>query len=346
MCSRAHHYCIFRTDRIGDVVLTLPMAAAIKRAQPDATVSVLAQSYTAPLVRLSPHVDRVIEIDGRDVSCRKHNAFVDVLREAHIDTALFAYPRPGLAIAAWRAGIPARIGSAYRGYSLFFNRRVREHRKDAVRHERDYNLSLLQLAGIKAGEPSLPLLVIPELLRRKGSAILQREGIDPSRRFLVFHPGSGGSAKNWSADQFGALAARLAGELPGCAIVVTGSASEQALMHRVAAAVPGHAVAMRDTVTLPELAAVLSLADLCVANSTGPLHVAAAVGTPVIGLYPFERVCNPVRWGPLGPDAIALTPEPAQECADCARRSCERHDRMIRIEVETVFAAVLHTLAN
>lgn len=346
MCSRAQHYCIFRSDRIGDVVLTLPMAAAIKQAQPGATVSVLAQAYTAPLVRLSPHVDRVLEIEGRDVSGPQRSACTDMLREAHIDTALFAYPRPGLAIAAWRAGIPARIGTAYRAYSVLFNRRLREHRKDAVRHERDYNLSLLALAGFPEGDPSFPMLAIPESLRLGSRAILEREGLDPSRRFIVLHPGSGGSAKDWSPDQFGALAARLAGEMPDCAILITGSATEQALMRRVAEVVPGRAVAMRGAVTLPELAAVLSLADLCVANSTGPLHIAAAVGTPVIGLYPFERVCNPVRWGPLGPGAVVLTPDPVQECADCARLSCERHDRMDRLGVETVFAVALEKLVT
>jgi ADP-heptose:LPS heptosyltransferase len=271
---------------------------------------------------------------------------VDLLREARIDTALFAYPRPGLAFAAWRAGIPVRIGTAYRAYSPLFNRRGREHRKDATRHERDYNLSLLDLAGISTAEAPLPVLEISEALRLQGCAVLQREGIDPSRRFIVLHPGSGGSAKDWSPEQFGALAAGLATEAPECSILITGSASERTIMNRVAAAVPDRVVVLQEAVSLPELASILSLAELCLANSTGPLHIAAAVGTAVVGLYPFERVCNPLRWGPLGAEAVALTPEPALGCASCARRSCERHDRMERLGVDTVLSVALQKLAT
>ncbi|MBL0177378.1 MAG: glycosyltransferase family 9 protein [Ignavibacteria bacterium] len=322
------------------------MAEAVKRAMPDARVTFVAQEYTAGLVRLSPFVDDVIEIAGRDIGWRETDAFSRGLRGRGMTAALFAYPRPALAFAAWRARIPLRTGTAYRVYSPFFNRKVREHRKEATRHERDYNLSLLSAIGIPVEPRPLPVLRITDALRGRADEALQRAGVESGRRFIVLHPGSGGSARDWDAQHFSELAGRLARGIPDTAVLVTGSESERGLTERVASTMPGTILQLRESLSLPELAALLSQAALCIANSTGPLHIAAAVQVPVLGLYPFERVCHPVRWGPLGPGAQALTPEAVAGCEACARRTCPEHDTMDRITVDRVYAAATLALSR
>ena len=337
------HYCIFRTDRIGDLVLTLPMAEAIRRHDPSARITFCVQEYTAGLAALCPHIDDLLRVGDRDLP-RHAEDFAAALRALRIDTAVFAYPRPRLAMAARRADIPVRVGTAYRWYAALFSHRVREHRKHATLHERDYNLNLLRALSISVPEGLRPALSIPDELRRRAEAVLGGAGIDPSARYVVVHPGSGGSAKDWPAASFARLGRELTRRAPELQLLITGTEAERALVDEVRDGTETGARTLAETVPLEVLAAILSRAALCVANSTGPLHIAAATGTPALGLYPFETVCHPRRWGPLGERALALTPERDTTCAACAAGSCARHDVMSRISVEQAADAALHLL--
>ena len=338
------HYGIFRTDRIGDLILTLPMAEAIRQHDADARITFVVQEYTRSLAALCPSVDEVLTIPSRDLE-GGIVAFSRVLKEKRIDAAFFAFPRPRLALAARLAGIPLRAGIAYRWYSFLFTHRRKEHRNPSVFHERDYNLRLLETAGLPVRSNALPRLQIDASLRAEGRAILDESTLDAARPFVVLHPGSGGSARDWAPDRFAALAARL-GEESGLQTLVTGSASETPLVKAVQENGGEHAHSLAAPVSLRQLAAVLAEARLCVANSTGPLHLAAAVNTPVLGLYPFQRVLHPRRWGPLGNDVRVLTPPPDEQCRDCAEERCPRHDDMSRIGVDAVYEAATALLGS
>src|SRR3972149_8448393 len=133
-------FLIVRTDRIGDVILTLPMARALKLRRPDAHVAVLIRSYTAELARADRNVDEIIALDGGRPSW---TGTIARLREAQFDVVFHTHPMARLAFIALLAGIPVRVGTGFRWYSFLFNRRVYEHRKDAARHELEYNLNLL-----------------------------------------------------------------------------------------------------------------------------------------------------------------------------------------------------------
>ena len=131
----------------------------------------------------------------------------------------------------------------------------------------------------------------------------------------------------------------------GMNILITGTAQEKNTTQSIATAIGNRAHRIERDVSLQELATILSEACLCVANSTGPLHIAAAVGTPVVGLYPFQKVMNPRRWGPMGTQCAVFTPDSQPGCPDCETESCARHDVMERIIVETVFEKVRSLLA-
>jgi ADP-heptose:LPS heptosyltransferase len=326
------HYCIFRTDRIGDLILTLPMAEALRQHDSDARVTFVVQEYTRSLAGLSPFVDDILSIPARDIE-RGINDFASILRAKRFDAAFFAYPRPGIAIAARRAGIPIRVGIAYRWYSMLFTHRRKEHRNPSLLHERDYNLRLLESAGISSPADLRPRLEIPEALRTTAGELLTAAGLAPDRPFVVLHPGSGGSARDWPVERFAALARGLHEADDDLHILVTGTPTEAALVRDVVTHGGAKVSALPAPVELSQLAAVMAEARLCVANSTGPLHLAAAVDTPVLGLYPFERVCHPRRWGPLGRRGIVLTPQQDPHCGDCASGACALHDDMTRISV-------------
>ncbi len=341
--SPPRHFCIFRTDGIGDALLTLPVAQTLRREAPGARVAMCVRDPLAELIALSPAVDEVIPVRERDV--RSSSRFAEILRARNFDAAIFAFPRPGLVRAARRAGIPVRIGTANRYYSLLLTHRHPEHRREARFHEAEYNLHLLDPLGIPWSAEERPLLRIPDSLRQDARALAEAILPAGSREFLILHPGSAGSAKDWSPASFGLLAARLRDFRPDIRFVVTGTASEKALTGAVADAAPGIVPLPRE-LTLAELAGFISIARCIVANSTGPLHIGAAVGTPVVGLYPNKRVCNPRRWGPLAPAALVLRPPPEKGCKRCENEDCETHDRMERITVDAVFDAVRRQISG
>lgn len=338
------HYCIFRTDRVGDVLLTLPMAEAIKRHDPASRVTFCVRSYVADLVRLSPWIDDLIEVGESDSTFAKD--FSPVLRDASIDVALFAYPRPRLAFAAWRAWIPIRIGTANRWYSLFFNRRNREHRSRAEYHESTYNLHLLDLLHIPYDVIVYPRIEIPDQLDQEAIAMLEEIGLHEHSKFIVIHPGSGGSAKDWSADRFGSLGQKIADAFSEISVLVTGTCREKHLIQTVKQRITKNVYSFERDLTLKQFTAIISRAQCVVANSTGPLHIGAAAGIPVVGLYPNKKVCNPKRWGPLSKKAVVFTPPKIEGCSACDRNECEGHDRMEKIFVEEVYDACLKLLSK
>ena len=237
-----------------------------------------------------------------------------------------------------------RIGTGYRYYSFLFNRRVYAHRKTAERHEVEYNLDLLAPLGC-AALPVKPLdvpLDIPRGVRERASMMLRDAGV--TGRFVVIHPGSGGSAREWPLEHFGLLARKFI-EVLNIGVVVTGTAGESARVEGVARASSGRAVNLAGRLSVKELAAVLQKASLLVANSTGPLHVGVAVGTPVVGLFPQIPVMGPRRWGPYTDNARVLVPAKPPDCDDCAGSAGIPCACMASITVETAFAAAAELLA-
>jgi ADP-heptose:LPS heptosyltransferase len=300
-------YCIFRSDAIGDLILTLPMAFAIKAHNPLAQVSYCVQEYTQDLAMLCPAIDDVLSIPSRDVQGNSRS-FSASLKERSFSTAIFAYPRPFLALAAKLALIPGRIGTAYRFYSFLFTHKQYEHRRGGSFHESEYNLHLLQSAGIPEYRHDGALLHITEFLSEEAALVLRSCGFGKSP-YIILHPGSGGSAKDWDVRSFAALGASLAESYPGHGILVTGTLKEADKIRAVVESSGPMARRLTEELPLNIFSAVIANAAVLVANSTGPLHIAAALGIPVVGLYPDDPALSPQRWGPLGNRNAILTPQ-------------------------------------
>jgi ADP-heptose:LPS heptosyltransferase len=164
---------------------------------------------------------------------------------------------------------------------------------------------------------------------------LAAAGILPGERIMVLHPGTGGSSFDWPAERLGALGARLAQE-PRTRIIVSGIGSERALCDAAMGAMDPEvrALSVCGELSLPEMIALLDRSTLLAANSTGVLHVAAALGTPVLGFYPLSASHSPARWGPYTKRAAVLTPPP------------EAPDAMELITVEEALAAARKLLSE
>jgi ADP-heptose:LPS heptosyltransferase len=323
---------VVRTDRIGDVILTLPTVEALKSNFPNARVTMLVSSYTSTLVE---------GIAGTLLYSRdgKPRPFFEMLREirnAHFDAVLIAFPRFRIALLLWLAGIPVRIGTGYRWYSFLFNKRIYEHRKTAEKHEAEYNLSLLKGLGHTVSSKPEAKICISQQEKKTASDVRQSLGISDTDRLVLLHPGSGSSARDWKPERFAQLAVELT--KLGYQVVITGGKTEEALVNHVAHEAENGVKPFISTLNLKEFAAFIQTAKLFVANSTGPLHIAAAVGTPVIGFYPPVRVMSPKRWGPLTDKKAIFIPDPVR-CPRCKGGKCQGNDCMDQISVHQVLEA-------
>ena len=303
---------VVRTDRIGDVLLTLPTIEALKLNFPNARIAMLLNSYTADLVE--GIADVLIYSNSRGIAPKPFFEMLAELRRARFDAVIVAFPRFRVALLLWLAGIPVRVGTGYRWYSFLFNKKIFEHRKIAEKHEAEYNLSLLKGVGCEVSSRPELKIVISEQERKKASDILQSMEVSGSDRVVLLHPGSGGSARDWRPDNFAILAAEL--KKLGFCVIISGGKTETHLVQSVMQKAGDGVKSFVSDLSLKEFAAFIQTAKLFVANSTGPLHIAAAVQTPVIGFYPPVPVISPKRWGPLTEKKIIFVPDPAQ-CSRC-----------------------------
>ena len=317
MLNDSRRIIISRTDRIGDVVLSLPTFASIKECFPDCELTALVRGYTSDVVSSFGAVDRVVTYDPEESII----ATVRKMKRLHADSILFLYPRFHVTLAAFLARIPLRVGTAYRWYSFLFNRKVREHRKDSIKSEAEYNLSLAEAIGCNAKVLDTNLRINEKGLDRVRE-FLTRNRID---RFVVVHPGSGGSAADWSSANFNSLCKRVSEELQ-MPVLVSGANHEKDLCAAVSDGVP-NCINTAGEFTLIEFIAFLSLASAFVSNSTGPIHLAAATGTPVVGIYPNNKPLTPVRWAPLADKRTILTPS-------------DGSDELSIVTIEEVFQAI------
>lgn len=336
--SKIDRILVIRTDRLGDVVLSTPVLTALRDAYPDSDISMMVTPYTRAIVEHHPALNAVI-IDDALGEHEGVSGFIKLVRDIHrkrFDAVLLLHPTARLAMACRLAGVPVRIGTGYRFYSFLFNRRVYEHRKEARRHESAYNLSLVQEL---TGQPAIadPEIRTTEEARKKIHSLLCEWGLSAGR-FIIIHPGSGGSARDWPVESYSELSTRLmASDYP---VVITGGKTEGSLVDRLVERMPQRPITIVGELTIEEMVALLELSALCITNSTGPLHMAAAVDSPTVALFCPITSCSPVRWGPYGQNHKVFQPD-VPACPRCIEEDCPYFDCMSRISVDAVHAAVL-----
>jgi lipopolysaccharide heptosyltransferase II len=324
---------IVRTDRIGDIILSLPLARIIKSKYPDCKITFLVRNYTAAIVLGHPYIDEVIilrEADGKIPI----NENVDLLKDKNYDTGIIVYPTFKTALIVYLSGIKTRIGSGYRWYSFLFNNKVFEHRKTAEKHELEYNIRLLKKLKIDEhplqGNVNFDLIVNSEALENVNRILLD-SWIGLDKQIIIVHPGSGGSAVDLPTEKMSELVQDLAA-IEDANIFVTGSETEFSLCESITLGTK--AINLAGKFDLLQLTALISLSHVFISNSTGPIHIAAALGIQVIGFYPKIRACSKERWGPYTTKKVVFSPE--INCSNCTWEQCEKLDCMNTIDINKV----------
>lgn len=311
------HIVICRTDNIGDVVLTLPVAGYLKQRFPSITIGFVCRAYAAPFVRLCGAIDYVVESEKLDNPAQQ-------LAQAGIDAILFSKPDKRLATAAKKARIPNRVGTSHRLFHwLYCNRLAHFSRVKSPLHEAQLNFELLRPLGIDF----IPELKdIPALYQLQAPPYTGRVRLAHDKFHLVIHPKSNGNGREWPIAHYTELA-RLLQSDGRIKLWITGSANEQQWLEHHGAALLQlpNVTSVCGQFTLDELAAFIHAADGLIASGTGPLHMAAALGKPTLGLFPPLRPIHPGRWAPLGAKAQVLCKEKAcAGCQDAAACACMR----------------------
>ena len=325
---------VARTDRLGDVVLSLPVFEFIKRARPDWQVHALVASGAMPLVENDPHVDAIWSSDGLP-----DDRLAAGLAAERFDAVLLLLYRRELAALMRRIGIRRRIGPLSKWSSwLLLNRGVWQGRSRVKLHEWEYNLRLAEkLIGRGTPYPE-PRIHLAEIQREIGREFRRQEAPDAGTVVFV-HPGSGGSALDWEPIRFAAVANALVAD-PGVRVFVTGSHQDRLLIDLVAPELLPEVTVIAERYQLREFLGVLTAGDLLIGPSTGPLHMAAALGSATVGLFPPVATMSSQRWGSRGSYSRSLEPDvscPARRY--CTEERCLLFNCMQGIYVSDVVAA-------
>jgi heptosyltransferase-1 len=311
MTSRAPRIAIIKLSSLGDVLHALPVARALRRALPGAHLTWVVEAREYAILRDHPDLDAVVPVDTRlwrrlvwrPSGAREVLSKVGRLRErirrASFDVAidLQGLLKSGLLTAY--TGAPVRIGFSAgrcreRWNALFTNRHVTPPL--SARHVVEQYLALLAPLGIDPGPVEFHVPV-PAAAERRMEELLVKEGVKPGDRLVAINPGAGRADKRWPVARFSALAERLASEA-GARLLLLWGPDEAFMARDIALALPGHSALLAPPTDLGELTALLKRCRLMIANDTGPLHLAAALGTPALGLF---GPTSAERNGPYGP---------------------------------------------
>lgn len=344
---------VLRLDRIGDVVLTLPALAAIRGRFPNATISVVTRPATRALLDGHPLVDEVIAYDyqkrGRHSGLAGNARFIREIVMRRFDIAFVLHPSHRAHLVPFAAGIPYRIGFGSGLSSLTLTRRVADKRHEGKKHESEYTLDIVRAFAPEAHPPSaggvpadLPVYADDVLKVAAIEGLSDSPGTAP---LVALHAGASCASKRWPVDRFERLARMLSASL-GCRFVIVGGPEEKAAGERLKRSIGDRVVDLTGRLDLKLLPAVLSRARLLISNDSGPVHVAAAVGTRTLVLYGRTREgLSVTRWKALGPRHAAIQKDVG--CVNCLAHACTIDFECLKaISVEEVFETAKAMLAD
>jgi lipopolysaccharide heptosyltransferase I len=324
-------FLITRLSAIGDCILTMPVAAELRRVYPGSLIAWVVQGAGAQLLVDHPDVDRVIKVPrGWLKSPRSIWKLRSQLRQYNFDHVIDPQSLTKSSAAGWLSGASRRIGfSGPQGRELaplLANHHVRR----TADHVVDAYLELLKPLGIH--QPRVRFHV-PRSATAMTTIDAFLDHVQPGPQFIVINPGAGWDSKIWPARRYGLLANQLGRQHGIRSIVAWAGDRERSWTEEIVEHAGGHAVAAPDT-TLPQLAALIRRARMFVGSDTGPLHLAAAVGTTCVSMYGPTR---PADCGPYGRQHIALQSYYQDGSARERRRA--GNDAMRAIDVEQVAEA-------
>jgi heptosyltransferase-2 len=328
------------TNWVGDAIMALPALRAVRARFSEAEITILALSYVGDLYRDQQICDQMITYDrsGVHAGIRGRERLAAQLREQKFDVALLLQNAFDAAWLAWRAGIPQRIGYSRDARGLLLTKSVSVPKAGEVPpHEKFYYLELLRRIGWldSLADEGLISLRVPEQNRRRAAGFLVEAGARPHAvRIAVGAGASYGSAKCWPPDRFAETLNHLQAQ-SDADVILFGTPNEARVSTAIAGGLRRAAIDLTGKTAIAELPALLSQCHLFLGNDSGAMHVAAAVGLPVVAIFGST---DPHGTAPVTPRSSIVQEKPY--CSPCFLRRCPTDHRcMTKISPEAVEAA-------
>lgn len=328
---------------IGDAVMSEPALSAVRRLFPQAELTLLVKPAVAELFKGHPDVAHILVYDdrGQHAGLSGKWRLANELRRGRFDLAILFQNAFEAALLAFLAGIPRRYGYATDGRRLLLSDPIPRPGRTAISHQVHYYLEMLRPLGCEEGAKP-PRLV---LFREEETAMAKRlmeSGVGGDELVIGLNPGSTyGGAKRWLPERFAETADRLAGQ-SGAKVLIVGARGEEPLARAIAEKIQAGTVVLSGQTSVRELMAAVKRCAVFVTNDTGPMHIAAAFGVPVVAVF------GPTDWRTTAPFGTGhtLVRQPV-DCSPCLLRECPiDHRCMTRVTVDEVYHAAVVQMAT
>lgn len=294
---------VVRNDKIGDFMVCFPAFAMLKQSLPDVEITALVPSYTEPLARLCPSIDHVIVdcADKKDSVAFKQ--LLNTIKAEKFDAMISFVSDWHNAKLAWQSGIKFRLAPATKIFQFLYNHRLTQRRSQSAKAESEYNLDLVRAfltkQGIQVIEPTTPYLQFSaDEIEAQKAKLAKNLQISTACKWLFVHSSTGGSASSLTLEQYAELINKICAQYP-CEVILTAGKGESERAQQLAAKLHQKAAIYDKNEGLTDFSLAITCADLFIAGSTGPLHIAGALNVPTIGFYPSRLSAQPQRWRPI-----------------------------------------------
>ena len=307
---------LIRTDRFGELLLNTPAIHATRETFPQSRITLVVCDYSKEAVSGNPDIDKLIVFNAKGIL--EKVKFIFMLKKEKFDLAVMLSPSKFFNIATFLAGIKKRVGYD-RKWGFLLTDKIKDEKFKGQKHEVEYNLDLVRHIGANTDTKDL-VFVFDKEDEIFVKNLLASFGISPNNSIVGIHPASSNPAKMWPAEYFIQLIDMLKSK-PDITICLVGTPEYGKLIEKIIEKTAQKPVNLCGKFTLKQLGAFLKRCSLLISNDSGPVHLAAAVGTPVIAIFGRNiKGVSPKRWGPWGKNHVIFHKDPG--CNPCLDRNC------------------------
>lgn len=331
---------ISRTDKIGDLVLSIPSFYMVRKMFPEAEITVLVRKYNYEIVKNLPYIDRVLKIDDY-----RQKELLEKISYFKADIFIALYVDKFVAELARASKAKMKIGPISKLYSIFaFNKGVWQKRSSSIKNEAEYNLDLVKKINSKMFEEKFEIntnIILEEKHRLAAEAFFSAKNI--KSKTLVVNPFMGGSAKNISDDEYANLLRKVKDEHEDTDIIIASHISEEERGEALVDKIDREGVYLyANGGELLNIAAIIEKATVYLGGSTGPTHIAGSLQKDIVAIYPKKPSQSPKRWGVFGNDKVEyVIPDLNNKKENYSHKNFDSYNEDVEKEILKAISKVL-----